>query len=168
MNQNIRIITKHDVCNIAFYIFEKGLRRRCLLLTQSIYISNKICLNKIIAFKIENFIHIFNYSLWNWKFFSYLQTIFEFRAIMNGYKMSANRTKGDLYMSPSNIGDLPDSVDWRKEGYVTDIKNQGQCGSCWSFSATGSLEGQHFKASKKLVSLSEQNLVDCSQREGKE
>lgn len=93
-------------------------------------------------------------------------TIFEFRAIMNGYKMSANRTKGDLYMSPSNIGDLPDSVDWRKEGYVTDIKNQGHCGSCWSFSATGSLEGQHFKASKKLVSLSEQNLVDCSQREG--
>lgn len=102
------------------------------------------------------------------KFFSYLQTIFEFRAIMNGYKMSANRTKGDLYMSPSNIGDLPDSVDWRKEGYVTDIKNQGHCGSCWSFSATGSLEGQHFKASKKLVSLSEQNLVDCSQKEGKE
>lgn len=106
------------------------------------------------------------YSIKNW-FFSYLQTIFEFRAIMNGYKMSANRTKGDLYMSPSNIGDLPDSVDWRKEGYVTDIKNQGHCGSCWSFSATGSLEGQHFKASKKLVSLSEQNLVDCSQREGK-
>ncbi|XP_034318850.2 cathepsin L [Magallana gigas] len=93
-------------------------------------------------------------------------TIFEFRAIMNGYKMSANRTKGDLYMSPSNIGDLPDSVDWRKEGYVTDIKNQGHCGSCWSFSATGSLEGQHFKASKKLVSLSEQNLVDCSKKEG--
>lgn len=55
MNQNIRIITKHDVCNIAFNICEKGLRRRCLLLTQSIYISNKICLNKIIAFKIEVF-----------------------------------------------------------------------------------------------------------------
>lgn len=106
--------------------------------------------------------------------------------MLRGLKLpsdSSKRPAGRPFHPPTNV-ELPDTVgeyyhcsrtchgcgclvDWRTKGAVISvIENQEQCGSCWAFTATGALEGQHFIKTGKLIRLSAQNLMDCSGKFG--
>jgi xylem cysteine proteinase len=76
-----------------------------------------------------------------------------------------NKTKSNTTNDTDSSG-LPKSVDWRKKSAVTSVKNQGKCGGCWAFSASGALEGLHAIKNEKLVSLSEQQMIDCASSYG--
>ena len=73
------------------------------------------------------------------------------------------KAKGTFKAAGDDLENLPVSIDWRQSGAVTSVKSQGKCGSCWSVSATGALEGQLAKKKWILRSLSEQNLVTVQQ-----
>lgn len=76
-----------------------------------------------------------------------------------GYRQGNRKTEAKIVnYTPYK---LPTTVDWISAGAVTPVKDQGHCGSCWTFSTTGAIEGANFITSGSLLAFSEQQLIDC-------
>jgi len=90
----------------------------------------------------------------------------EFKAKYLTHKRNSNTPLN--YINIPTSSDIPQSFDWRDKGAVTPVKDQGQCGSCWAFSATEAIESQWFLAGHTLTSLAPQQIVDCDQGRGDE
>jgi len=86
----------------------------------------------------------------------------EFRAQHSSCAFSSPaRTSSKTRTFISSEKALPPYVDWREQGAVTPVKDQGKCGACWAFSTTGAIEGLYYTINQELVSFSEQQIIDC-------
>lgn len=76
--------------------------------------------------------------------------------------MKGKSNNGKPFVTKLTVNDVPTELNWRLYGAVTPVKDQAVCGSCWSFGTTGTIEGTLFLKTKRLIRLSQQNLMDCS------
>ncbi|KAL8228088.1 hypothetical protein R6Q57_015672 [Mikania cordata] len=89
----------------------------------------------------------------------------EFEAYVSGHKDPLMKSSFSTSFRYENASEVPYSMDWREKGAVTQVKNQGVCGSCWAFSTIAAVEGITQLTTGKLISLSEQQLIDCNRND---
>merc|ERR1719240_1501456 len=89
----------------------------------------------------------------------------EFKAQYTGGQGGSAIGPDDAHLGELEIGEIASNVDWSTDrSVVNPVKDQGQCGSCWAFSAVGTVERAYAVAAGKLGSYAEQQLVDCDTR----
>lgn len=127
------------------------------MLRLKMYMANKVA---ILAHNLKYKLGQVKYQVGMNKFGDLLEH--EFTDVSGGYDENSGPTTraANTYMSSGKP--LPASVDLRRSNLVNEPRNQGRCGSCWTFSTTGALEGALAKKTGRLIGLSQQNLLDCS------